>query len=297
MQISDVVDRWGGLATRAQLIAATSRADVDRALRSGDLVRAGRGRYSLPATAAAAQTAFGMHGVLSHTSAALHHGWQVKSVPERPHVLVPRHRRVPDHLARHATLHYGDLTADEISGGVATSRELTLLHCLRSLPDDEALAIADSALRNGEQTTLRRAAASARGAGSAKVRRLAAAARGEPANPFESVTRAIASTVEGLSLEPQVVISSDHVWAQPDLVDVHLRGVVECESFEFHSKRESLRKDVRRYSLLVADGWWVLRFIWEDVMHRPEWVHEVMTRAVARALALAEPHSAPRLAA
>ena len=32
--------------------------------------------------------------------------------------------------------------------------------------------------------------------------------------------------------------------------------------------------------LLVADGWTVLRFTWEDVMFRPEWVREVLVRAV-----------------
>ena len=52
--------------------------------------------------------------------------------------------------------------------------------------------------------------------------------------------------------------------------------------------REGFRKDVRRYTLLVAEGWRVLRFIWEDVMFRPEWVRDVLIRTVgvdARTLA------------
>ena len=36
--------------------------------------------------------------------------------------------------------------------------------------------------------------------------------------------------------------------------------VLEAESFEWHSSRQALRRDARRYNLLVIDGWIVLRF-------------------------------------
>ena len=77
-----------------------------------------------------------------------------------------------------------------------------------------------------------------------------------------------------------MVVSSPHCWARPDLVDRERRIVVECESYEWHGDRAGFRKDVRRYTLLVADGWLVLRFTWEDVMFRPEWVRQVLCRAV-----------------
>lgn len=144
--------------------------------------------------------------------------------------------------------HFGDLGPDDAPDGIATSREVTLLHCLRQLPEDEALAVADSALRHGELSTLRRVVVNVQGAGSSKVRRFANDARAEAANPFESVTRSVALRVPGLRVEPQVVISSPNVWARPDLVDRDLRLVIECESHEWHSNRESLRKDVRRYT-------------------------------------------------
>jgi very-short-patch-repair endonuclease len=105
-------------------------------------------------------------------------------------------------------------------------------------------------------------------------------ARPDAANAFESAMRAIRNTVPGLHVEPQVVISSPTCWARPDLVDRDRRIVVECESFEWHAVREGFRKDVRRYTLLVAEGWTVLRFIWEDVMFRPGWVRDVLIRAV-----------------
>ncbi len=65
--------------------------------------------------------------------------------------------------------------------------------------------------------------------------------------------------------------------------------MIECDSYEWHGSREGFRKDVRRYTLLAADGWLVLRFTWEDVMFRQEWVREVLVRVVADAQALVPP--------
>ena len=279
MDIGDVIERLGGLATRAALIQATSRADIDRALREGALVRVGQGRYAAAQVDTAATTAFAMNGHLSLTSAALHHGWEVKDATAKPHVVVPRKRNVPRARRRDVELHRYDLGPDDTSG-IATSRDLTLVQCLRSLPDDEALAVADSALRHGEDATLRRVLAQVRGAGAAKVRRIGLAADGRAANPFESVARAICLQVPGLHVIPQVVLSTDHFWACPDLVDRERRLVVECESYQWHGDRKGFLKDVRRYTLLSADGWTVLRFTWDDVMLRPAWVRDVLCRAV-----------------
>jgi len=286
MDLGEVMVRHGGVAQRAALIRATSRAEVDRALADGRLVRAGHGRYVLPEVDTAARIAHAMNGVLCLTSAALHHGWEVKAVPDKPHVLVPRKRNVPLRFRDEVVVHRRDLTVDEVSDG-ATSRELTLEQCLRLLPYDEALVIADSALRNGEHATLARAAALVRGRGQLQAARVARNARAESANAFESVTRAICHRVPGLDVEPQVVISDPFVWARPDLVAARLELVVECESFEWHGDRAGFLKDVRRYTLLTASDWLVLRFTWEDVMFSPDWVEAVLARTVtARARTL-----------
>ncbi len=279
MDVITAIERSGGLATRAELIVSTSRADVDRALRTGAIVRAGHGRYTLVDIDAAAAVAFSLNGHLSLASAALHHGWEVKTVPPLPHVVFPRKRNVPLMGRRQVVIHRADLGPDDVAG-IATSRELTLLQCLRSLPDDEALAVADSALRHGEIATLRRVLSNVRGAGSAKVRRIGREADARAANPFESVMRAICRQVPGLDVTPQVVLSSDHYWACPDLVDHERRIVIECDSYEWHGNRQGFVKDVRRYTLLTAAGWVVLRFTWDDVMLRPGWVREVLRRAV-----------------
>lgn len=282
VDVRDLLVRRGGFASRAALIQASSRQQVDEALRSGAIVRIGHGRYALPSVDAAVARAAGMNGVLCLTSAAQHHGWEVRVAPMEPHILVPRNRRVSPDQRSGVVLHRGTLDLDDISGGIATSRELTLLQCMRRLPHADALSVVDSALRHGEQATLRRIVATVQGAGRQKVLTLAAQGRAEAANPFESTTRSIALTVPGLHVQPQVTISSDRVWARPDLVDVDRRIVIECESFEWHGDRKAFRRDCRRYSLLVADGWWVVRFTWEDVMFEPEWVRQVLVDLVRR---------------
>ncbi len=279
MELVEVVRRHGGLATRADLVRACSRVEVDRALRTGALVQVSHGRYALAEVADAPALAHAVNGVLSLTSAALHHGWEVLRPPGQPHVLLPRKRRISPERREGIVVHRGDLSPDD-RAGIATSKLLTLTQCLRQLPHDEALAVADSALRAGDGALLRRVVEDIRGPGSDQVRAVAAAARREAANTFESALRSIALSVPRLAVEPQVVISSAHVWARPDLVDARLRVVLEAESYEWHGDRAGFRKDVRRYTLLTAEGWVVLRFTWEDVMFRPDWVRRVIARAV-----------------
>ncbi len=68
----------GGVATRSQLIEATSRREVDAALAAGDIVALSRGRYALTAADDALKAAHQLSGVVSLESAALHWEWQVR---------------------------------------------------------------------------------------------------------------------------------------------------------------------------------------------------------------------------
>lgn len=172
-------------------------------------------------------------------------------------------------------LHRDDLGPDDVDG-IATSRERTLAQCLRHLPWDAALTVGDSALRNGTTPdTLTQIAKSLRGHGAPQARRVAAEARPEPANTFESVLRAIALDVPGISVRPQVKLRGA-IWCQPDLVDAAQGIILEADSFAWHGDRGALRRDSRRYDLLVADGWLVLRFAWEDVMFDQDFVRQVL---------------------
>jgi len=236
-------------------------------------VRLARDRYALPVADAAAAAAHAHRGVVSHLSAAVSWGWEVALPPPRPHVTVPKHRRRPRTSPAH--LHWVDLQAWDIDDGVTTP-ERTLLDCLRALPFDDGLAVADSALRHGfGQDRLRALARSAQGPGSSRVRRVADAASGLAANPFESVLRAQALEV-GLKVEPQVWVEG----VRPDLVDVTRNLVLEADSFSWHGSRAALRRDCRRYNRLVIAGWVVLRFAWEDVMHERDHTRSVLAAVV-----------------
>jgi len=282
MQFPDALTRLGGVATRAQVLELVSRGTLRRALADGSALRLGRGRYGLVGLADAPRAAVSVSGVVSFRSAALHHGWAVKTVPVHPDVTVPRKRHLRPGDRSVITPHFADLGPDRIHDGVTTRRQ-TLEDCLRGLPFDEALAVADSALRRGsiQPAGLSALAAGLRGAGSGQARRVAAAASGRAANPFESVLRALSLEVQGLALVPQLPVSAPGFWVQPDLVDPRLRLVVEADSFSWHGSRGALREDARRYTNLVARGWTVLRYSWEDVMLDPDHVRSTLAMTTA----------------
>ena len=201
MDVATLLHHLGGACDRQSLLTHVSRSDVERALEEGRIVRDARGRYALPSADRARRAANALNGVVSHRSAALHWGWRMKTVPAKPDVLVPRNRK--NLREWEAALHWGNLASDEIEGGYTSPRR-TIIDCMRGLPFDEALAIADSSLRmrSFQQPTLIELAAEVKGTGAPQARRVAAEASGEADNPFESVLRAISLDVAGLRLVP-----------------------------------------------------------------------------------------------
>ncbi len=105
-----------------------------------------------------------------------------------------------------------------------------MLDCARHLPFDEALAIADSALRWGVVTAEELGAFGARGAGAAKVRRVLRCADARAANPFESVLRAHCLDA-GLEVEPQGALDLGTGVIHPDLVERRRRIALEADSW------------------------------------------------------------------
>jgi very-short-patch-repair endonuclease len=280
MSVVESLERLGGVATRTTLVRASCRRDVDRALAVGDIVVLGRGRYGLPGIDAALAAAHGLNGVVSGRSAALHWGWELKVLPKRPEITLARSRRVARDRLQGLDVRRADLAPGDVVDGF-TSKDRTLLDCLRNLPEDEGLVVADSALRHDfSPRRLALLARSARGPRTPQIRRLAAQARAEAANVFESSLRAIALTAPGLSVEPQISVREPQFLGRPDLVDGRLRIILEADSFEWHGQRAALRRDTHRYNAFAVHGWLVLRFAYEDVMFEPGWVRSMLTAAV-----------------
>lgn len=283
LSLEQLLHRLGGVSTRAALIELTSRAEVDRALREGRLSRVARGRYALPTAGAARSCAAALHGVVSHRSAAENWGWEMKWTPDRPCVTVDPDRSIAAERRAAAEVHWSPLDETDVVDGWITSPGRTFVDCARTLPFDEALAVADSALRRGDLTRahLQRLAERMRGPGCRRAQRVAEHATAKAENPFESVLRAIGMDVPGLRLRPQVLVLDRPFAVRPDPVDERLRLALEADSFAWHGSRQALARDCRRYNLLSVAGWTVLRFPWEDVMLHPQLVTDVLRAAVS----------------
>ena len=277
--------RWGGVVDGTTLRRVCGDVAVRQAVSSGRITRLARNSYVLPGADEALSSAVRLHGTVSHLSAARAWGWKVKAVPLQPHVTVPRNRNVDAARRGQVHLHWADVPAEDRAGR-CTSRIRTVVDCARSLPFDEALCVADSALREGAVTReqLLAAARLAPRSGRARVQRVAVAADGSADNPFESCLRAIALEVPGWSPQAQLHVPGV---GHADVGEAATRLVLEAESFEFHALPEAFAYDLRRYTAMVRAGWVVLRFGWDDVMHRPEQVRrtiEVVLRQQQRAV-------------
>lgn len=274
-----IVERLGGVVHRQDLITVCGRRAVDASLTAGRLVMPRRSWIRLPEQAEDLCDARAARAVLAGRSAALHHGWQVKSPPRRTEIVVPANR---GRLRTDLDVRRRDLPPAAVEDGVLTPAA-TVLDCALALPFDEALSVADSALRSRRvaMSDLAAAALPLSRRQRHTVARVLDAATDLAANPFESVARAIALEVPGLRVAAQGAV--DRI-GHGDLVDHRLRIVIECESHEFHSLPEAFRYDVRRYTRMVLAGWIVIRVVWEDVMHRPDQVRATFEAAVELAL-------------
>lgn len=275
----------GGVATLAELRRTLTRSQIDRALRDEELIRARRDRYVSRATASGLALAHQLTAVLSHESAALHHGWPVRLEPEKPHVVLRAKRRLRVADGPLVTAHYRELSADEVRRGVTTPIR-TVLDCARDLPLADGLVVADSALRTGavDHDDLLRAvrALPPRARGKARARRVIDAATSRAANALESALRAEVMDLRGFRFEPQVQIADVGLFATVDLADRERMVALEAEGYETHGTRQAFRRDCRRYDELVAYGWSVFRFAWEHVILEPAFVRWSLQAWAAR---------------
>lgn len=276
MSVAATLAALGGVARTGELRRHHTKRELAKARAEGGIVRVSHGRFTLPATAEHRRLAHARTATLSHVSAALHYRWKVKTMPCSASMTLPRGRRLRDGQRAGIDPHWADLEVWEVRDGV-TSPLRTVLDCARTLPFDEALVIADSAVRSRMvgRAELRRAADALTGPGAARARRVASHANGKAANPLESVIRALAIE-EGFDLMPQFQFAESGVFAIVDLASEELRLIVEAEGYETHGTRSGLRRDCRRHSLFAVWGWDSLRFAYEDAMYEQEWVRWVL---------------------
>ena len=73
---------------------------------------------------------------------------------------------------------------------------------------------------------------------------------------------------------------SGRILAEIDFAHEGLRIAIEVDGRAFHSDRQAFERDRVRQNLLVARGWLVLRFTWEQITQRPEQVLAAIDAAV-----------------
>lgn len=282
LALRTAIGELGGVARACDLRRSVSSRVIQAAVADGVIVQLGRGRYAGAGVAEDLQRAHRMGGVISHLSAASHHGWSLKHPPAGPQVTIRRNAHASIAAQRGARIFWRDVPMEMVVDGV-TEPYRTVLDCARDLPFDQALAVADSALRCGhiERGELRDSATGTRGPGARAIRRVAQECTVDAANPLESVLRAIGCDVPGLELVPQVQIEDP--WARVDLCDRRLRIIVEAEGFETHATRDGFDKDCARYTALVCHDFIVLRFTYTQVMYDPDGVSELLGAAVTLA--------------
>lgn len=280
MDALTALHRCGGVAEWRDLQRLTTRRALNLALRLGVIEKRRRGLYSLPLVGH--PEAESLSGVVSGLSAARHWDLKLKFEPDSAWVTVPANSALGRARREGIVVHWEDLphedVVEDLSTGVTTPAR-TVVDCARWLRFDEAVSVADSALRSRSVTRAQLRDVAARMPRTGRSRALAVVefADDRAANPFESCLRAIAAEVRGLDAVPQVWIGPHRV----DLADRELGMVIEAESYAFHGSEPKFRADVRRYTWLATQRWVVARFCWEDVMFAPERVRRALEELVA----------------
>lgn len=269
----------GGTATRAELLDVVTAGTLKAALGRGEVVRHRRGVYGMPLAEPAERVA-SIGAVLSHRSAALHHGLKVLHAPDPPEAVMSRRRSLP--IPEDVDLRFRSLDPDLLDGPATTVLQ-TVIDCARDLSLPESLSVADSALRSQALTRadLDRAATVLPRTGRARATRVLQLASGDAANPFESGLRALAIDATDELWTPQAPITlRDGRVLHADVGADGPRVALEADSHEFHASRGDIVRDCHRYNEMTVAGWVVLRFAWEHVMFHPEWVREVIAWVV-----------------
>ncbi len=279
--------------TRGQLRDAGLSDDrVDGLLAGGALERRAVGVFLVrgaPATYEAQLfiAVLSTRGVLGHATAA--HLWGVLEAPPAPiTVVVPRHRRIAAPAA--VRLRRTDLPRSAIDrrhGLPVTTRTWTLLDHLGDLPVSAAVQLADRALQCGWLTRAdveRRVDRHAGRRGTPVLRRVLALIGDGAAAESERVLHRLLhrAGISGWTANQDLWVDG-YLAAVGDVVFDAARLVIEVDGLAHHSSPDRFQRDRTRQNALVAAGWTVLRFTWQDVTGRPGYVVASIGRQLARA--------------
>lgn len=276
---------------REQLLAEGYRSDeVQRSVREGRLVVVRKGCYvarsALPGTSEeryamqvrATGPALASDAVISHVSAAALHGLPLWGI-SLGRVHVTRDRRHGGRVTRRLHVHSAHLHATEVAeldGLAVTSAARTVADLARSLPFEQAVVLADTALHRTLVTRAQLGAAVERGArrsGTPAARRVLAFADGLSESPGESRSR-VRMQLYGVA-RPQLqmpiatrlgVLRADFGWPRHRTIG-EFDGLAKYGDLLRPGRdpadvvvQEKIREDAIR-----DEGWRVVRWIWSEL--------------------------------
>jgi very-short-patch-repair endonuclease len=182
------------------------------------------------------------------------------------------------------------LAADDIGqvGGLpVTSEARTMLDLLAQLSWDEARSLWSwlvtrrrMDLASLESGLLRRSGL----VGTPQLRRLVAVGRTGSLSAAEDRFHELLGRAGIRGWTANVPIQVDgRVIAVVDVLFTSARLVVEIDGYRVHSSRDTFQRDRRRQNQLIAAGYTVLRFTWQDLEQRPRAVVAEVVAALQRA--------------
>ena len=235
----------------------------------------------------AAYLSCGPRAVIVGPSALALHGRG--PMPELPWIAVPTNRHVEAGDFRLIRQRRPVEQHARVRGLLASGPEESLTTCLRLLPLPEARALLHRALREGwaDAGDLANAShISAGQRGAPQLRRLAAeaATRAWSEGERRLLELATQAGLGGFRVN-HPIHDAQGLIGIGDLVYEEQHLVVEFDGRAHHSDEVAFQRDRTRQNRLVNAGWAVLRFTWDDVVHRPDKVIDAIRTALARATA------------
>jgi predicted transcriptional regulator of viral defense system len=285
--------QWGVVSLEQLRACGVGRGGVEKAVRVGRLHRLHRGVYAVghvrlgrEGRYLAAVLACGKRAVLSHRSAAAWWG-MLQTAQSQVDVTSPHGRHaiadVRRHQARSLAAH--DTTTHE--GIPITSVARTLLDLAATVrPDrlERALAQAER-LQLYDDTAIAEVLSRANGHRGKAV--LTRATAQEPKLTRSELEAIFLRLVRQAGLpEPESnlpLAALDHQAPEVDFYWPTYRLVVETDGWETHRTRSAFRRDRRRDAALVAAGWRVMRFTYDDVAYDGATVTRRLRAAARRA--------------
>lgn len=293
--IAYLADKQYGVFSRAQAMdVGLNRHQIEYRTATGAFIIVDHGVYRVAGTPPSWQqrlmaACLAGAAVVSHRSAG--QLWDFpEMVPDLVEVTALRHRRRrPADVTWHESFHLSERDVTEIAGLPVTRPTRTFLDLGVVLsPDSLELVLNDCIRRKllSVEAIWRRLERFGRRPGAATVRVVLdrhVPDRRPPESVLETRFVQLLRKAELPEPIPQLAISlGDGATARVDFAYPRYRVAFELDGAAYHSGELAERRDRQRENRLGAMGWRVLRFTWDDVTRRYEYVVQTVAACIAR---------------